>query len=91
MENKFLAFSGGIDSTALALIEKDATPIFTDTGWEFPEVYQHIKKFEEKTGRKVIRLKSHEGTLPEYILKHKFLPGHSARYCTKIFKILPLN
>jgi 3'-phosphoadenosine 5'-phosphosulfate sulfotransferase (PAPS reductase)/FAD synthetase len=53
--NQFVAFSGGIDSTALALLEPDAIPIFTDTGWEFPELYAHIEKFERVTGRKVER------------------------------------
>jgi len=41
-----VAFSGGADSTALALLMKDAELVFTDTGWEFDELYAHIAKFE---------------------------------------------
>lgn len=53
----FIAFSGGVDSTALALLHPEATPIFSDTGAEFPELYAHIDKFEEVTGREVVRIK----------------------------------
>ena len=89
--NKFVAFSGGADSTALALLESEAQPVFTDTGWEFPELYAHIELFEQVTGRKVVRLQSKHGTLPEYIRRQKFFPGHGSRYCTRIFKIDPYN
>jgi len=58
---KFVAFSGGKDSTALALLMEDAQLIFTDTKWEYPEVYQHLDKFEQITGREVLRL-----THPDY-------------------------
>ncbi len=86
--NQYVAFSGGIDSTALALISPQAQPVFTDTGWEFPELYKQIDKFEQKTGRCVIRLKSEEHvSLPEYANRYNYLPGHSSRYCTRIFKI----
>lgn len=88
---QFVAFSGGTDSTALALIEEDATPVFTDTGDEFDEVYAHIEKFERVTGRRVERIISKEGTLPEYIERTKFMPNHRARFCTRIFKIEALN
>ena len=87
----FVAFSGGKDSTALALLMEDATPVFTDTGWEFDEVYEHIDKFERVTGRDVIRLQSERGSLPDYIRESKFMPGHGARFCTRMFKIEPMN
>jgi len=86
-----VAFSGGVDSTALAILETDATPVFTDTGWEFPHVYQHLERFEDVTGREVVRLKSKHGTLPEYIRAQKFFPNHGARFCTRLFKIEPMN
>lgn len=88
---KFVAFSGGADSTALALLCPDAKPVFTDTGWEFPELYAHIERFENVTGREVVRLKSKHGSLPEYIRKQKYFPGHGSRYCTRLFKIEPYN
>lgn len=89
----FVAFSGGKDSTALALLERDAIPIFTDAKWEFPELYQHLDRFEQVTGRMVIRLThpQYAGGLPQYIQEHHFLPNHGARFCTRIFKIEVLN
>lgn len=86
---KYVAFSGGKDSTALALLMSNAIPVFADTGAEFPELYAHIEKFERVTGREVIRLKPIHGTLLDYIKKSKFMPGHGARYCTRMFKIEP--
>ena len=60
---KYVAsFSGGKDSTAMVLraIEEglplDEIVMF-DTGWEFPQMYDHIEKFEAFTGRKVTILK----------------------------------
>jgi hypothetical protein len=87
---QFVSFSGGKDSTALALLCPDAVPIFADTGWEFPVIYDHIAKFEQVTGREVVRVANDE-TLPEYIERAKFLPGIQARFCTRMFKIEPIN
>lgn len=87
-----IAFSGGIDSTSLALLYRDATPIFTDTGDEFDELYAHLDKFEQVTGRQIIRIRSNEHhSLPAYEKKAKFFPNHGARFCTRLFKIEPIN
>jgi len=86
-----VAFSGGKDSTALALLMPEATPVFVDTGAEFPEMYAHIEKFEKVTGREVVRLESEHGTLLEYMERRRFMPGHQARYCTRLFKIEPFE
>ena len=88
INKSYIAFSGGVDSTALALLMPDAIPVFTDTGWEFPETYAHIDKFEAVTGREVIRVKQHQypGGIPQYIRERKFMPSHGARYCTRLFK-----
>ena len=88
----YVAFSGGIDSTALALCCPDATPIFTDTQWEHAELYAHMVRFEQVTGRTVVRIQSpHPGGLPGYIRDHGYFPTHGARFCTRLFKIEPLN
>lgn len=36
MTNSFVAFSGGIDSTALALLRQDATPVFAEMRAQMP-------------------------------------------------------
>jgi len=86
----YVAFSGGVDSTALSLMYPEAIPIFTDTGWEFPELYAHIDKFEQVTGREVKRI-TDGNTMPEEIRRMKFFPNHGARWCTRVMKIEPMN
>lgn len=88
-----VALSGGADSTALALLEEDAELVFTDTRWEFPELYAHLDRFEAATGRTVRRLQHprYPGGLPAYIQASKFLPNHGARFCTRMFKIETMN
>lgn len=87
-----VALSGGIDSTALALLCPEATLVFTDTGWEFPELYAHLDRIEHVTGRPIVRLTGpHPGGLPGYIRDHAYFPGIRTRYCTRLFKIDPLN
>lgn len=62
-EKKYVAsFSGGKDSTAMVLrLIEERRPldeiVFFDTGWEFPQMYDHIAKFEAFTGRTVTRLR----------------------------------
>lgn len=61
-----VSFSGGKDSTAMLLLmlEKNMQIdeiVFADTGKEFPEMYVHIEKVEEFTGRKITRLKEKKG------------------------------
>lgn len=56
--NNVISFSGGKDSTALALLMLEkGEPIHSlvafDTGWEFPQMYDHWKKFERYTGLKI--------------------------------------
>ena len=46
-----VSLSGGKDSTAMLLIllergEPVADVVFFDTGWEFPEMYEHLAKLE---------------------------------------------
>ncbi len=59
----FISFSGGKDSTAMLLMmlergESIADIVFFDTGWEFPEMYEHLERVEQFTGRKITRLQS---------------------------------
>lgn len=62
MERKHIAsFSGGKDSTAMVLrLIEDGRPldeiVFFDTGWEFPEMYEHIEQVEAYINRPIVRL-----------------------------------
>ena len=58
-----ISFSGGKDSTALLLkMLENGMPvdeiIFCDTGLEFPEMYEHIKKVEKYIERAITVIKS---------------------------------
>ena len=57
-----ISLSGGKDSTAvlLLMLEKNEpihSVVFFNTGWEFPEMEDHINKLEKYTGLSFIRLK----------------------------------
>jgi 3'-phosphoadenosine 5'-phosphosulfate sulfotransferase (PAPS reductase)/FAD synthetase len=61
--NNVVSLSGGKDSTAMLhmMLERGEnihSAVFFDTGWEFPEMAAHIDLVEQKTGVKLIRLKS---------------------------------
>lgn len=60
--NQVVSFSGGKDSTAMALMmlergEKIHSVVAFDTGWEFPQMYDHWRQFEEYTGLKITVLR----------------------------------
>lgn len=65
MSKKIVSFSGGKDSTAmlLMLLEK-GYPVdevrFFDTGWEFPQIMEHISKVEKYTGVTVTKVHPRE-------------------------------
>lgn len=90
---RFIAFSGGVESTAMvAMFHRLATPVFTDTGWEHRQLYEQIEKVEKRFGIEVVRIKRADGvTLPQYIEQQKFYPSFRARFCTRMFKIEPMD
>ncbi len=62
-QNNIVSLSGGKDSTAMLLMmlerkEPIHSVVFFDTGWEFPEMYDHIRLIEKITGLKVWTLNS---------------------------------
>lgn len=57
-----LSLSGGKDSTAMLLLmlergEDIAAVAYFDTGWDFPEIREHIDKLEAYIGQKIVRLR----------------------------------
>ena len=62
---EIISFSGGKDSTAmllrmLELNYKIDSIVFADTGFEFPEIYDHIKNTERVIGRKITIIRTSE-------------------------------
>lgn len=95
-----VSFSGGKDSTAMLLHMLElGMPvddiIFCDTGVEFPQMYDHLRKVEEYIGRKITIIKPDKSY--EYMLLEKSRPKHPDksgysfpdfrnRWCTAYFK-----
>jgi 3'-phosphoadenosine 5'-phosphosulfate sulfotransferase (PAPS reductase)/FAD synthetase len=102
---RFIAFSGGVESTTMCLLYgKGATAIFADTGSEHSAMYKRIDLVEAKLKEmhgsdfSIIRIKPQvkvKGeiveTLTEYIEQSRFFPSASDRFCTGKFKIDPID
>jgi len=103
--NKYIAFSGGVESRTMCLLYgKGATAVFTDTGSEHKEMYKKLDEVEKQLIEihggdfKIIRLRAKVpcgdaivSSVEEYALKSAFLPGKRERYCTRLFKIAPMD
>ena len=97
-----VSFSGGKDSTAMLLmmVEKGMQIdeiLFCDTGMEFPEMADHVKKVEEYIGREITVIKHDKGF--EHLAFERVLtkgkregekgygwPRPNARWCTSRLK-----
>ena len=94
MPNQIISLSGGKDSTAMLLMmlernEPIHSVVFFETGWEFPEMIEHINLLEKQTGIKIVRLKpkrSFEYWLFDRPLKNRKgygWPSPIRRWCTR--------
>lgn len=102
---KYISFSGGVESSAMCvLFGNKADAIFADAGWEHKQIYDRIDFVEKrvreihKNDFKVHKIKAsvkHKDVkvdnLKDYIKETKFYPSQMARYCTKLFKIQPID
>lgn len=68
--NVYVSFSGGKDSTVLLTIARKLYPdilaVFVDTGLEFPEVREHVRRFDN------VKILRPTMTFPEVIKKYGF-------------------
>ena len=96
---KFISFSGGVESSTMCELFGDrADAIFCDTGFEHSEIYDRldlvedwVKTFHRKSF-KIHRIRNIKwGSLKDYIIHSKFLPSFQSRYCTRMFKIEPID
>lgn len=92
-----IGISGGIDSTAVAVVMRALFPnqhfiyVFTDTGCEAEGTYEAIANIEKVVQQPVHRIQG-KATLYEAIEQQGgFLPAAHARFCTRISKIVPLQ
>lgn len=87
-----VAFSGGKDSTALALRLAEVEPreyiyFCTPTGDELPELREHWRKMAVLLGRPIHYVTN--GTLAGWIKEFGALPNARQRWCTRLLKIEP--
>lgn len=95
---KFISFSGGVESTTMCvLFGNKADAIFADTGFEHQEIYDRIELVEKwvqsfhRLDFKIHKVVSKHGVLPQRIIDQKFYPSFKSRYCTREFKIEPID
>lgn len=86
-----VAFSGGKDSTAMALLMAEAGEdfvlLFTPAGNEPPELFAHIRDIAERVGKPLIQPENRP--LDFWIHHHQALPSWRMRWCTRSIKIEP--
>ncbi len=87
-----IAFSGGKDSTALALkwheLARPAVLLHTPTGDEYPDLVEHVNTVAKITGYDLEIARSPRN-LYQWINYWKRLPNHRQRWCTRLLKIQP--
>ena len=88
---QYVAFSGGKDSTAMALrlheLGESFELLFTPTGDELPELHAHIAQIAARVGAPVVMPPNR--TLYEWIDTYNALPNFRMRWCTRQIKIEP--
>ena len=86
-----VAFSGGKDSTAMALLMAEAGEdfvlLFTPAGNEPPELFAHIRRVAALVERPLIQPENRP--LDFWINHHQALPNSRMRWCTRAIKIEP--
>jgi len=95
---QFISFSGGVESSTMCMLfGNKADGIFADTNYEHKPIYDRIEKVEQAVRKfhgndfKIIKVKRDGETLPEYIQSAKFYPSFQQRFCTRMFKIEPID
>jgi phosphoadenosine phosphosulfate reductase family protein len=92
----FIAFSGGVESTTLCLLfGGQANAIFADTGDEHAEMYERLGQVEGVLRTiypkfRIIKVSAGEA-LHDYIRRKHVAPSPTMRFCTRLFKIAPIN
>jgi 3'-phosphoadenosine 5'-phosphosulfate sulfotransferase (PAPS reductase)/FAD synthetase len=102
---KFISFSGGVESTTMCVLYgKGATAIWCDTGAEHKEMYKRMDLVEDRLKElheedfEIIRIKpnvklkgAQVNNLLEAVKVQKYMPSPFSRWCTRQFKIEPID
>lgn len=101
---KFISFSGGVESTTMCILYgSDAKAIWADTGAEHKKMYDRINTVEAQIKKlhpnfEIIKVKGvakykgeYYDNLENLAVAQKFMPSGQQRYCTRLFKIEPID
>lgn len=97
---RFISFSGGVESRTMCVLYGDKADgaIFADTKFEHGKLYDELDKFEQEIKKihpdfTVIRCENEKypGGLPQYIQESNYYPSFRQRFCTRMFKIEPID
>ena len=87
------SISGGKDSTAMALLLKEAEipfdSFFVDTGWEHEMTVQYVKEYLPQYIGPIRVLSRKEGGMTAIVRNKGYFPGAQYRYCTGMLKLDP--
>ena len=96
---KFISFSGGVESTAMCVLYgKGAKAIWCDTGAEHKLMYERIDYVESRLKQlhggdfEIIKVRNEKYiSLEKYVVGAHYMPSGQSRYCTRLFKIEPID
>jgi len=89
---KYVALSGGLDSTAMAILlherDEEYELLFSDTGAELPETLWMVPRVARRLGKKLNVVANH--SFFYYLSDYGFLlPSPMVRWCTRQLKQVP--
>lgn len=91
---EIVAYSGGKDSTAMALRLEEVAPnpnrmfLYTPTGDELPPMFEHINNMKNIIGKHRF-FEPPNLSLTALIQEQNCIPNYRMRFCTRILKIEP--
>jgi len=89
------SISGGKDSTAMALLFKEAELphrfIFMDTKWEHPSTTEYLLEYLQPKLGPIEVLKNPKGGMRDIVFKNNRFPSRTVRFCTGELKLEPVR
>ena len=90
-----VSVSGGKDSTAMALLFKEANLpyrcVFMDTGWEHEATKEYLLEYLQPVIGPVIILQNPIGGMREVVFERNRFPSQTVRFCTGELKLRPIQ